>query len=383
LNGTWTAWSEITPRVFAPAGYGFGENALSRSSNVTLAAWGESYASWCAKLDAELATMDNYSAKFMIARGVTSDVDRTNPYQKGENCPAILYRAHDVDNAHLITFAQGQVAHGTEWRMQKLKGVWQPIEYVNPVLETNVEYRTTERLHEKTVYKKADSSRNIWYRLDGETTWYPYTSQVPSRYDFNNDSDGSVFNAAMDTLASSMLVGEARPIRFCDYPHLDGQTYVGTIYKHQSSYITITGAAYNGKMVIKTKNGSWSGWSEMYSSRRKPTPADIGAMDMDRLWTNTSPNVEFTAKTVSINLSNYQWVAIKYKLGHDKNYIKTVFGAIGDTLNMEMITDSHYVGKRKATTSTSSIVFEAATYSASVSNKQEYIIPLEVYGIKI
>ncbi len=44
-------------------------------------------------------------------------------------------------------------------------------EYANPPLLKDVEYRTTERIDNKAVYKKKDSSGQILYRLDGETEW--------------------------------------------------------------------------------------------------------------------------------------------------------------------------------------------------------------------
>ena len=50
-------------------------------------------------------------------------------------------------------------------------------EYENPPLEVDVEYRTTERIHGKAVYKKATSSGDIMYRLDGETEWKPYLDE--------------------------------------------------------------------------------------------------------------------------------------------------------------------------------------------------------------
>jgi hypothetical protein len=47
-------------------------------------------------------------------------------------------------------------------------GEW---EWVNPPFEADEEYRTTERIDNKAVYKKIDSNGNILYRLEDEESW--------------------------------------------------------------------------------------------------------------------------------------------------------------------------------------------------------------------
>ena len=47
---------------------------------------------------------------------------------------------------------------------------WSEWEYINSPMKTGVEYRTTERIDGKAVYKK-NVSGAIQYRLEGETTW--------------------------------------------------------------------------------------------------------------------------------------------------------------------------------------------------------------------
>lgn len=49
---------------------------------------------------------------------------------------------------------------------------WDDWEWVNPPMHLGVEYRTTERYTEKTVYKKLDTDGVIKWRVDGETTWH-------------------------------------------------------------------------------------------------------------------------------------------------------------------------------------------------------------------
>ena len=57
---------------------------------------------------------------------------------------------------------------------------WSEWEYINSPMKTGVEYRTTERIDDKAVYKK-NVSGAIQYRLDGETTWNSYSGVVGAR----------------------------------------------------------------------------------------------------------------------------------------------------------------------------------------------------------
>lgn len=56
-------------------------------------------------------------------------------------------------------------------------GEWTPLEYYNPPMELGVEYRTTDRIGGKPVYKKNDGGV-IKYRLEDETEWKPYATAV-------------------------------------------------------------------------------------------------------------------------------------------------------------------------------------------------------------
>ena len=66
---------------------------------------------------------------------------------------------------------------GYGWRFAKKSDVWEQPEWINPPMTPNTEYRTTERISNKAVYKKSVNGV-IQYRLDGETTWKPYADAV-------------------------------------------------------------------------------------------------------------------------------------------------------------------------------------------------------------
>ena len=138
----------------APAGYGFGEEMLSERST-TMAKVNETVEDFHARIDAELAKMDNWSATLLMTRGVDGNGHPTQPYYKAGNCLGILYRHGSVNSATLSTIAYGDANPGCLWTMQKISGVWQEIEWVNPPMAVGVEYRTTERYNGKPVYAKA------------------------------------------------------------------------------------------------------------------------------------------------------------------------------------------------------------------------------------
>lgn len=104
-------------------------------------------------------------------------------------------------------------------------------------------------------------------------------------------------------------------------------------------------------------------------------------MGGELLWENAKPNSTFAAQTISIGLSNYEAVAIECKFSTDTSGKKLYFGLVGTTLNMDVISQSGYVGVRSATISKTGIEFRAATYNNN-ENVVGYIIPVRIFGIK-
>lgn len=129
----------------APDGGGVMESAIE----VTASSASESYDTFCAKLDEVLATMPNFSVKFL----------RVYPpqyYGRGRDMCALF--KHNSDCASVYTIGSYNDA-GQGFRMIKWKryssdpaGQWDPLEYINPPMQLGVEYRTTERYLGKPVY---------------------------------------------------------------------------------------------------------------------------------------------------------------------------------------------------------------------------------------
>ncbi len=112
---------------------------------------------------------------------------------------------------------------------------------------------------------------------------------------------------------------------------------------------------------------------------------------MDLLWTNASPTSAFAAQTVSLDLSSYKGVIIKYRVSISNALISSSYADVGDNLSLFCVTTttdtSWYVAvtRREANITTSGIVFgtgyNAGSGVAATSNTQ-HLIPLKIYGIK-
>lgn len=131
----------------------------------------DSYDTFCAKLDEILATMPNYSVKFL----------RIYPpqyYTYGTDMCA-LYKS---SNNYASVYTIGSYNYGRQgFRMVKRKldssdpaGQWDPLEYINPDMKLGVEYRTTERYLGKPVYVKTinfgalpnNTTKNVSLNID-------------------------------------------------------------------------------------------------------------------------------------------------------------------------------------------------------------------------
>lgn len=138
----------------APSGGGVMETVLEVSASSA----SESYDTFCAKLDAVLATMPSASVKFL----------RVYPpqyYGAGSDICALFKDSNDYAAVYTIG-SYNKNRQG--FRMIKYKrdssdpaGQWDPLEYINPPMRLGVEYRTTERYLDKPVYVKVVDCGNL------------------------------------------------------------------------------------------------------------------------------------------------------------------------------------------------------------------------------
>ena len=132
----------------APAGFGFGDAVQS----IETTSAGESYETYCAKVDAVLDGMPDKTAKLVLAYPPAV-------YGKAGTTISLLYKG-DANYAVLSNIGSADTAL-CGWRMIRLKksssepSAWQPFEWEHPPMQLGVEYRTVERYNSKPVYKKA------------------------------------------------------------------------------------------------------------------------------------------------------------------------------------------------------------------------------------
>ena len=135
----------------APAGFGFGDAVQS----IETTSAGESYETYCAKVDAVLDGMPDKTAKLVLAYPPAV-------YGNAVTTISLLYKG-DANYAVLSNIGSAD-AGLCGWRMFKLRypsssspAVWRPFEWEHPPMKIGVEYRTTERYNSKPVYAKAIS----------------------------------------------------------------------------------------------------------------------------------------------------------------------------------------------------------------------------------
>lgn len=141
----------------APAGYGLGafstdSASLSDANTAIKSGW--------------------YRLSSSTANGIGSNcVIRVDSY--GSN--------YCTQTAYLLS-----LQHNTFIQRQCVNGTWTEWEWNNPPMAADVEYRTTERINGKAVYKKRDSNGVMWYRLDGESGWTEGVPGAAPAYSWNS-----------------------------------------------------------------------------------------------------------------------------------------------------------------------------------------------------
>lgn len=163
LDGGWLAWSQFAIATdgivaienggtgasdpaaaranlgAAPAGYGYGGQAITIQSDGRI----DDEAELTTALSAVYDQMGAAETKFVFWNGYPAAGTSTHGWF------GILTRSSS-NNGSIIAWSAYQ--YGSQIRKVKYSGTWQPMEWDNPPMEVNVEYRTTERYKGKPVY---------------------------------------------------------------------------------------------------------------------------------------------------------------------------------------------------------------------------------------
>lgn len=149
-----------------------------------------------------------------------------------------------------------------------------------------------------------------------------------------------------------------------------------------------------GKMQLLTSNGTkclvyMRHWDVTFSDW-----VQMGTTVVTKVWENASPNSNFAAQTLSIDLSGYSFVKIvtQQNLSSGSSHLTTVHDIpVGKTSHMAMVGSVNSQGQltisRDATVSKSGISFETAYYKTTSSTAAgtavtDSLIPLVIYAVK-
>lgn len=110
-----------------------------------------------------------------------------------------------------------------------------------------------------------------------------------------------------------------------------------------------------------------------------------GGYSRDLLWTNPSPTTNFSAKTISVDLSDYSWFAVEIQFQTSQNVNPALQEFRVDEVQKLLVltsTSNNRTGGRHITwnATAKTLTFDGATYNGASNNS--YCIPLRIYGIK-
>lgn len=245
----------------APSGFGFGEPMEEVTASST-----ETYNEYCAKIDAILTEMPDNTTKLIKIKP---------PYNEAPGfgfSVALLYKSATYYAS--VTALGGNGIASYRWQLMKRNGIWFPFEWIEPPMISGVEYRTTERINENSVFKKWDSaSGTIQYRLDGEDTWNNYCmlmGAAPAGFgygdkmtyiDMNSATySGMTFEEALETVLASMDGYSCAQIQFYDTSFYANK-FVGRLWKYTANYVTLEAITYSGyKVILRKQASTWQPW---------------------------------------------------------------------------------------------------------------------------
>lgn len=140
---------------------------------------------------------------------------------------------------------------------------------------------------------------------------------------------------------------------------------------------------------MKLKSITLPGLTGEYSIPQ--TAEDVGAISTTLLWENASPASGFDAQTISLDLSEYQFVLIYFDThattGTFKGYYSSTIAKVGKPgLQCNNGEAGTYIITRAFAVTTNGIeftlAFYAKTYAGELKNTPNCLVPYQIYGIK-
>lgn len=197
----------------------------------------------------------------------------------------------------------------------------------------------------------------------GGGTWGSITGTLSDQTDLQNALNAKANTSTLATVESTTTASKA-------YAVGDYLVYNGILYK-------VISAIDSGETLTPNTN------IEATTAGAELTSLNNG-LAAPLLWTNPSPSTNFSPQTLSIDLSDYEFVEIVVKDSTSTNYSKAVKGKKGLPITLEAFGyGSSFTHQfRFATPSDTGITFTKGSLTGSASEHNELMIPLFIYGAK-
>lgn len=129
--------------------------------------------------------------------------------------------------------------------------------------------------------------------------------------------------------------------------------------------------------------GTGAGDAKTARENLEITPENIGALSMELLWENASPGSTFAEQTVSLDLSRYKAVVVKYRINTNVAFTISFFCEVGDSVFASAASStSGTIFQRIAKVAGNGVDFEGGYDEADANVDNSAMIPQTIYGIK-
>lgn len=102
-----------------------------------------------------------------------------------------------------------------------------------------------------------------------------------------------------------------------------------------------------------------------------------------KLWENASPTSSFAAQTISIDLSDYDFVFITSVSSSGATKYSIYWGAVGGAILMNYVYYTSQIISLNRALAVNSDSIDVGNCTSNASNNNSVLIPLKIYGVKI
>lgn len=150
----------------------------------------------------------------------------------------------------------------------------------------------------------------------------------------------------------------------------DGSTYDFQVYNGAD------GQGSPGSQTPKHLGTGSAGTASAYAREDHVHPAFV------ELWANPNPTSSFAAQTVSLDLSEWKWIAIPAvpESGSNEGVCFLRVGKEGRML-VTNVASNNYIYKRNADVTSTGVTFSTGYRNTSGTTGGQYCIPLAIYGV--